>query len=178
MADLFRGQSKDGLWRGSPIETIHRLFGLHLTVRNPDPRINQGLDKLLRIASSSGEHFNFIPSSRLRGLPFTQGPRQAIILLATLFLCSIFGRAAAPFTLARYDQMTIRLNTETLSREKPAAVHNMLRAFVVHPTYVDLKYPIRTNPGPTHTAGSAAGEPAMPPPTMAMRMVRVPFAEP
>ncbi len=33
VSGLFRGQSNEGLWSGSPIETIHRLFGLHLTVR-------------------------------------------------------------------------------------------------------------------------------------------------
>jgi len=136
VADLYRGQSKDGLWRGSPIETIHHLFGLHLTVRNSDARISQGLDRLMPIASASGAHFDFIPSSRLLGLPFTPGPRQAIIVPATLFLCSIFGRAAAPSTLVLYDHMAIRLNAETLTREKPAEIHNMLRAFVVHPGYV------------------------------------------
>ena len=52
VAELYREQSADGLWRGSALETIHRLFALHLTVRHPDARIDKGLDALLGIATA------------------------------------------------------------------------------------------------------------------------------
>jgi hypothetical protein len=65
------------------------------------------LDALLKIASESesGQHPGFVSSARLRGLPFAQGWRQSIILPATLFLCAIFGRSAAPVVLVLYDRV-------------------------------------------------------------------------
>jgi hypothetical protein len=53
VAELVRGQSGTGCGGGSAIETIQRLFGLHLTVRHPDPCIEKGLDALLDIASAA-----------------------------------------------------------------------------------------------------------------------------
>ena len=38
VALLFGGQAKNGSWHGSPVETIYRLFGLHLTVRDTEPQ--------------------------------------------------------------------------------------------------------------------------------------------
>jgi hypothetical protein len=37
VGELAQGQSSDGLWRGAAMETIQRLFGLHLTVRHSNP---------------------------------------------------------------------------------------------------------------------------------------------
>ena len=37
---LFADQSDDGSWQKSDVETIIRLFGLHLTVRESSYRIN------------------------------------------------------------------------------------------------------------------------------------------
>ena len=137
VAELYQGQSADGLWQGSPVETIHRLFGLHLTVRRLDPRIGNGLDALVRIVSDAKANkcSDGVPAARLRGLPFTQGSRQGLILPATLFLCAIFGRANDPAVLALYHRMTDGLNAITLRREKPSSIHNLLRALVVHPQY-------------------------------------------
>ena len=47
---LLAGQSADGSWNHSLITTIRRLFGLHLTVRNPIEPINKALDWLLNLA--------------------------------------------------------------------------------------------------------------------------------
>ena len=139
VAELARGQSADGLWRGSAIETIQRLFGLHLTVRHPDPCIEKGLDALLGIASAaiSETQPDFLPPERLHGLPFTPGPRAAILVPATLFLCAIFGRSAAPRVLALYDR-TVQVVDHTIDyREKTYWWHNLLRALVVNPRYAD-----------------------------------------
>ena len=136
---LYRGQAADGLWRGSAMETIQRLFGLHLTVRNPDACIDRGLDALLSTASAalSEAQPNRVPTERLRGLPFAPGPRPAILVPATLFLCAIFGRATAPPVLSLYDQIAAGMGGGRGRRERMAWRHNVLRALVVHPRYAD-----------------------------------------
>ncbi len=98
VTELVRGQSEDGLWRKSAIETIHRLFGLHLTVRSPDPRIDKGLDALLSIASVAlaETQTDCVAAERLLSLPFSPGPLAAILVPATLFLGSIFVLADLP----------------------------------------------------------------------------------
>lgn len=83
VADLVRGQSADGLWQGSVIETIHRLFGLHLTVRTPDPNIDKGLDALLDIAPAALAEAqpDCVAAERLLSLPFAPGSRAAILFI-------------------------------------------------------------------------------------------------
>ena len=41
---LRAGQFSNGSWNNSVITTIRRLFGLHLTVREPDEAIRKGLE--------------------------------------------------------------------------------------------------------------------------------------
>ncbi len=140
VAELVRGQSADGLWRKSVIETIHRLFGLHLTLRSPDPRIDKGLDALLGIASAALAEAqpDCVTADRLLGLPFAPGSRAAILVPSTLFLCVIFGRSAAHRVLALYD-LTFQFVDHTIDhRERTSWRHNLLRALVVHPQYADL----------------------------------------
>ena len=134
---LFRGQSADGLWQGSVIETIHRLFGLHLTVRHPDPSIEKGLDALVGMASiaESDGHPGCLPAERLRGLPFTHGEREAVIVPAILFLCAIFGRSTASAVLALYDRVARGIVDWPHQNNSPSSLHNILRAMVVHPHY-------------------------------------------
>ena len=78
VSDLYRGRSDDGLWAGSPIDTIHRLFGLHLTVRTSNPTIDKSLDALLNIESDAmwAEETIAMPEERLRGLPFAPACRR------------------------------------------------------------------------------------------------------
>jgi hypothetical protein len=139
VAGLYRGQSVHGLWQKSSIETIHRLFGLHLTVRTPDPRIDKGLDALLNIASAGlpeAQHDCALPE-QLLGLPFTAGPRAAILVPAALFLCTIFGRSAASDVMALYDSAILVVDQAIDHRERISWRHNLLRALVVHPRYAD-----------------------------------------
>ena len=139
VSDLFRERSDDGLWSDSPIETIHRLFGLHLTVRTATPAIDKSLDALLTIASDTewakGTTATAVPEERLRGLPFAPADRQSVILPAALFLAAIFGRAPDPTVLGQYDRIAAELAAIPLVQPNPAALHNILRAFVVHPDY-------------------------------------------
>ena len=139
VAGLYQGQSADGLWRGAAMETIQRLFGLHLTVRNPDPSIDRGLDALLNTASGalSDAQPDHVPTERLQGLPFAPGPRPAILVPATLFLCAIFGRSTAPPVLTLFDQIAEGMGSGRGRRERMAWRHNALRALVVQPRYAD-----------------------------------------
>lgn len=139
VTELVRGQSEDGLWRKSAIETIHRLFGLHLTVRSPDPRIDKGLDALLGIASAAlaETQTDCVAAERLLGLPFRQGSRAAILVPAALFLGSIFGRSAAPDIMALVERTVQVVDHGIDHREKSSWRHNLLRALVVHPQYAD-----------------------------------------
>jgi hypothetical protein len=137
VADLYRGQSSDGLWSGSSIETIQRLFGLHLTVRRSNPTIERGLDALLNRVSATNwaESTTALPERRLRGLPFAPGSRQSVLLSAALFLAVIFGRASDATILEMYDRIAADLIAMPLDHKDPAALHNILRAFVVHPKF-------------------------------------------
>jgi hypothetical protein len=137
VANLVRGQSADGLWAGSSIETIRRLFGLHLTVRTSNPTIERSLDALLNRVSAANwaERSTALPRRRLRGLPFAPGSRQSVILSATLFLSVIFGRASDSTVLEMYDRIAADLIAMPLDHKDPAALHNIFRALVVHPDY-------------------------------------------
>ena len=139
VGELIRGQSADGLWRKSVIETVHRLFGLHLTVRTPDPHIDKGLDALLRIASASMSETqpDFLQTERLKGLPFAPGSRASILVPATLFLGAIFGRSDALGITALYDRAVQVVDDGIDHRERTSWRHNLLRALVVHPRYAD-----------------------------------------
>ena len=145
VGELIRGQSADGLWRKSVIETVHRLFGLHLTVRTPDPHIDKGLDALLRIASASMSETqpDFLQTERLQGLPFAPGLRAAILVPATLFLCAIFGRSDALDITALYDRAVQVVDHGIDHRERASWRHNLLRALVVHPRYAG--HPVTLN---------------------------------
>lgn len=137
VAVLRRGQSEDGLWAGSPIETIHRLFGLHLTVRTSDTTIKKGLYALMDAASAAGASGDagMVSAERLRGLPFAPGNREVVISSALLFLAAIFGCAFDPVILERYDRIAANMTAARLEGQDPAALNNTLRALVVHPHY-------------------------------------------
>jgi hypothetical protein len=47
VSELFRGQCENGSWNNSLVLGVHRLFGLHLTVRNINSRIEKALTWLL-----------------------------------------------------------------------------------------------------------------------------------
>ncbi len=136
VADLYRDQSADGLWHGSALETIHRLFGLHLTVRNADARIHAALDRLLAMAAGPGSEAadERIGADGLAGLPFAPGPMPSVLATAAAFLAAIFGREADPAVLDLYGQLASD-DREAAAWEDPALLHNRLRALVVHPRF-------------------------------------------
>ena len=134
---LRHGQGSDGLWDNSPLATIRRLFGLHLTARSSDPDIDRALDALLahvQVRTSSAENIHYAGEDLL-GLPFAPCRGLDVTLPAIMFLGSLFGRASWPSTRALYDDSLRRLSPSSLATASPCWIHNCFRALVVHPEY-------------------------------------------
>ena len=134
---LRHGQGSDGLWARSPLETIRRLFGLHLTVRTPDAGIEKALDALLacvQSAPSSTKNMH-VSDQYLPGLPFASCRWLDTLQPAFLFLASIFGRSSRTQIRALYDRSVRALEESSLETARPCWIHNSLRALVVHPDY-------------------------------------------
>lgn len=142
--ELLSSQASDGSWEYSVVRTVHRLFGLHLTVRSQSEPIKKALDWLLdhtlktfpRTRIDLGENLNLVA---LRGLPFTRGCSGLFMTGATLFLASIFGRENDGRVLEVYR----RLNLANIKNKGRwcgwSCSNNILRAFVVHPKYSKAK---------------------------------------
>ncbi|MCF8066011.1 MAG: hypothetical protein K9K36_12265 [Desulfarculaceae bacterium] len=133
MAALRKGQRTDGSWSGSPLATLRRLFGLHLTQREPDPAVELALDWLWDRAMAPGGAPKSPSARELYGLPFTPSRGDALWPAATLFLACIFGREQEPYVLDGLRHLQNRL-----AGGGPlgwAARNNLLRALAVHPEF-------------------------------------------
>ena len=137
---LWIGQMPDGSWRHASQPTIERLFGLHLTVRSPNPEIETALDWLIEkmnltrndIQVYGGGDASNVP---LTGLPFVMSRPSMFLTGATLFLASILGRARDPNILSRYRELSeAAIKNEGLWDDQ-ASIHNIFRAMVVHPDF-------------------------------------------
>ncbi len=137
VAALYNGQQASGLWDDSPLVTIQRLFGLHLTVRAADPGIDRALDALLKRAAYSppAADDTRITSGDLAGLPFMSDRWGDIFNPVVLFLCTIFGRSFDPQVLALFSRIAAGLSAPKLDAAAPSKVHNCFRALVVHSDY-------------------------------------------
>jgi len=133
-------QLPDGSWQQSAATTIIRLFGLHLTVRSANRRIEQALTWLLekielqaegpRVRSAAeGERVD------LSGLPFVPSRPAMLWTAAPLFLCSIFGRSNDPLVLKLYRWLCNEGITQRGQWFDVASSHNIFRALVVHPRF-------------------------------------------
>lgn len=136
---LLADQLPDGSWHQSRIETISRLFGLHLTVRDSTTKIDAALNWLLgKINLQEGALHVYNDStvhSELTGLPFIPSRSSMLYTGATLFLATIFGRLADRKVLALYRWLeTMGLKNKGLWFDS-ASSHNILRAMVVHPKF-------------------------------------------
>ena len=141
---LLSSQASDGSWDHSVIKTVHRLFGLHLTVRTQNEAINKALDWLLNQMLATFPHSRInmeehLTGGALRGLPFTRGCSSLFMAGATLFLASIFGRENDSTILEVYRKLNL-LNIRNKGRWCGwSCSNNLLRAFVVHPHYSQAK---------------------------------------
>ena len=68
-------------------------------------------------------------------LPFVAGRQDGFILGATLFLASIFGRQNHSQILALFERLDQDARQKQFYWRDLTCFNNILRAFVVHPTY-------------------------------------------
>lgn len=137
---LWDGQRPDGSWGGSAMRTLQRLFGLHLTVRESEARIQAALSWLMdRVWNGAGAGGKTITPEAaapwLQGLPFVIGDAGILHAAATLFMAAIFQRGDAPAVRGHYDALCARLAGGEGLFPDPGSFSNAFRALVVHPDY-------------------------------------------
>lgn len=136
VASLLDGQSADGSWSQSPVETIRRLFGLHLTVRERTGDIEQALKWLIGqvlTGDLSGTYFDDIPPAALRELPFVNARQSLLLVCATLFLASVFQLENDERIQAHCRLLSRWLVAQEENDEVWPEKSNILRAFIVFP---------------------------------------------
>ena len=138
---LLSGQLANGSWDNSIIHTIHKLFGLHLTVRHKNVQIEKGLDWLLSQKAFSEERRISLEQSErvsiqnLHSLPFSSGCFDHFVKGASLFLATIFGLENDSRVVRTYE-MLYNMGEARKGRWCTwSCSNNILRAFVVHPQY-------------------------------------------
>jgi len=138
---LFSGQCANGSWNNSLLLTIHKLFGLHLTIRHQDERIEKGLEWLLsqevfckdnKISRAQSEK---VSARDLHGLPFSGGCFDHFVKGAVLFLSTIFGQENYSKVIRVYEILRIIGEKRKGRWCTWSCSGNILRAFVVHPLY-------------------------------------------
>jgi hypothetical protein len=141
---LFAGQLPNGSWDDSLLTTAHRLFGLHLTVRNINERIEKALEWLLSheifLKKEANMHMQSekVFASNLQNLPFSHGCFKHFVKCAILFLATIFGKEHDARVIRVYEML--RTTDEKEGKWCTwSCSYNFLRAFVVHPRYRESK---------------------------------------
>jgi hypothetical protein len=134
VALLLKDQLQDGSWGNSFIQTVHRLFGLHLTVRHPTDNIMKALDWLLNQIEHTDDNKDLIVTD-LRGLPFVPGDPNFLYAGMALFLAACFGRENAPEVITRYQKLSQQILENSGFLDNYGNINNILRAFVVYPSY-------------------------------------------
>ncbi|MGD9175438.1 MAG: hypothetical protein PVF29_14840 [Desulfobacterales bacterium] len=144
IAVLLADQLHDGSWRHSTVETIQRLFGLHLTVRSSTAQIDAALTWLLnKIALQERGIYVGVDDldavTGLEGLPFIKSRSDMFLTGAALFLSSIFGHQSDPDVLTLYQWLSAEGIKSKGRWFDEASTHNALRAMVVHPVFAEDK---------------------------------------
>jgi hypothetical protein len=137
---LSADQSADGSWYHDAVTTIHRLFGLHLTIRSSNRCIANALNWLIKYIrfQSDGIRVDLKPDinrAQLEGLPFVPSCPVSFITGSTLFLATIFGQQNDPAVLALYQWLCADGRLHGQSWQDRASLHNIFRAMVVHPVF-------------------------------------------
>jgi hypothetical protein len=137
---LMRGQSDDGSWNSSPLETIRHLFGLHLTIRHKTEEIERALDWLMLHTLNHNSADLAAPMERVStdnfmGLPFVPGETHVSLVCMTLFLATVFQKSNDPIVLAHYNFLSLWVSENTGTMDTGLDKSNALRALVVHPDY-------------------------------------------
>ncbi len=140
VSSLMEDQSADGSWFQSRVETIRRLFGLHLTVRERTEDIDKALRWLIRetLNNNLSETLDSnLPSDAFRELPFIKGPDQLTLICAALFLACVFQLENDKAVVAHYQLLTRWLDDHAGHADVWADKSNILRAMIVHPVYAN-----------------------------------------
>jgi len=142
---LFSGQYANGSWNNSLVHTIHKLFGLHLTVRHKDEQIEKGLEWLLsqevffedmKISRAQSEK---VSVRDLQSLPFSGGCFDHFAKGAVLFLATIFGQENDSRVIRVYEMLRIMGEKRQGRWCTWSCSNNILRAFAVHPEYAESR---------------------------------------
>ncbi|MBW1780786.1 MAG: hypothetical protein JRL30_08585 [Deltaproteobacteria bacterium] len=139
-SELLQGQSPNGSWKQSAFQTIRRLFGLHLTVRDRTEAIEKSLHWLLGSCTSYFPKKRVpaddrLPHAVVENLPFSMGCSGYFLYGATLFLSSIFGMEKDPRVFSMYQSLAETGVTNEGRWCGLSCSNNILRAFVVHPDF-------------------------------------------
>lgn len=139
--ELFAGQKRNGSWEDSHLATIHRLFGLHLTVRNRNEQIDRALEWLLsqdivrRGSVHCSRKSDLIYGHELRSLPFARGCYDHVVTCAILFLASLFGHEFDEQVITVYDRLARMPRGSKGKWCSWSCSNNFLRACIVHPDF-------------------------------------------
>lgn len=140
---LMNGQFDDGSWNDSPLETVRRLFGLHLTVRNRTEGIDKALGWLITRTLNHdllnlSEPMEPLAEDAFRELPFTPGGHRYFPLVcATLFLAAIFQRGGESAVITHYRLLARWVAENTSDMDAWSDISNVLRSLIVHPDYAE-----------------------------------------
>jgi hypothetical protein len=137
---LMKGQSEDGSWNDSPLETHRRLFGLHLTLRERTEDVDKALDWLItRIPNHNlldpPEPVEALATDAFRGLPFTPGQPHLSLICATLFLAAVFQRRSGSTVMVHYRLLSWWVLQNRGHTNAWPDLINILRALIVHPDF-------------------------------------------
>jgi len=139
---LMSGQSDDGSWNQSPLQSVRRLFDLHLTIRNKTLEIEKALGWLIRHslnhnASNLMTPIEPISPDAFRGLPLMPGQTHLSLVCMTLFLATVFQKGNDPIVLERYHLLSLWVYENAGAMDTWSDKSNALRALVVHPDYAE-----------------------------------------
>lgn len=142
---LFSRQRANGSWNNSLLHTIRKLFGLHLTVKHKDERIQKGLEWLLsqevffEDRNLSRAQSKKVSSRDLHSLPFSGGCFDHFVKGAVLFLAAIFGLENDSRVIHAYEILR-NVGKKRKGRWCTwSCSNNILRAFIVHPAYAESR---------------------------------------
>jgi hypothetical protein len=135
VSELKTNQTDNRMHLDATLELIHRLFGLHLTVRQIDPEIQSSLDNLLM---KTEESFNEVDEivlqpEHLVNLPFAPSRWESLFFPATLFMATIFHLHDDARVTQLYDKLITSLSQTHAPWQEITGIHNLFRAMVVHP---------------------------------------------
>ena len=140
VSSLMANQSTDGSWFQSPVETIRRLFGLHLTVRERTVDIDKAMRWLIRetfnnnLSEALDSRF---PAEAFRELPFIKAQDHLTMICATLFLACVFQLENDKQVVDHYQLLTRWLDNHAEHADVWTDKSNILRAMIVHPVYAN-----------------------------------------